>query len=118
MSGRDVGIVVLIVVAVLVLLPLLGGSGMMGGWRMMGPGMMGGSWAGGRWGWGTGMHLVGGFFWLLILVGVVLLIASALRHQGQAAPGSPEPPLDILKRRLAKGEITREEYDALKKELS
>jgi len=117
MSGRDIGIVALVVVGILILLPVLGGMGMMGGWGM-GPGMMG-PWAGGRWGWGGGMHLLGGLFWLLILVGIVLLITSALRHQGAApAGGAQEAPLDILKRRLAKGEITREEYDALKKELS
>ncbi len=116
MSSRDIGIVALVVVGILILLPLLGGMGMMGGYGM-GPGMMNGPWSAGRWGWG-GMHLLGGLFWLLILAGIVLLITSAMRHQG-AAPGAPqEAPLDILKRRLAKGEITREQYDELKKELS
>jgi putative membrane protein len=120
MSGRDIGIVALVVIGILILVPVLGGMGMMGGGRMMGPGMMSGPWAGGRWGggWGAGMHFIGGLFWLLILVGIVLLITSAMRHQGAAPSGSAEAPLDILKRRLAKGEITREEYDALKKELS
>ena len=117
MSSRDVGIVALVVVGILVLLPLLGGMGMMGGGYVMGPGMMGGPWSAGRWGWG-GMHLLGGLFWLLVLAGIVLLITSAMRHQG-AAPGAPqEAPLEILKRRLAKGEITREQYDELKKEVS
>jgi len=117
MSSRDLGIVALVVVGILILLPLLGGMSMMGGRYMMGPGMMGGGWSAGRWGWG-GMHLLGGFFRLLVLVGVVLLITSALRRQGAISPGTAEAPLDILKRRLAKGEITREQYDELKKELS
>jgi putative membrane protein len=99
MSGRDVGIVALLLIGVLILVPLLG-SGMMGGW-------------------GGGMPLIGGLFWLAILAGIVLLVTSAIRHQWPSrSAGAEEQPLDILKRRLAKGEITREEYESLKKELS
>ncbi len=121
---RHAGIVALVVVGVLLLLPLLGGIGMMGGWGMMGPGMMGGGWSGapwadGRWAGGWGMPFLGMFFWLLILVGIVLVVTEIVRRAGAGAPaGQDEAPLEILKRRLAKGEITREEYDAIKKELS
>lgn len=114
MKGRDIAIIVLVVVGVLVLLPLLGSHGMMGGW---GPGHMmgGGPWSGGRW--GMGFPLLGGIFWLLIIGGIALVVAALVR-QAPVAPGSPgEAPLDILKRRLAKGEITLEEYEALKREL-
>lgn len=114
--GRHVGIIALVVIGALVLLPLLGGIGMMGGWGMMGPGMMGGGWSGAPW---AGGGWVGMLFWLLILVGIVLVITSFVRREGPAAPGGQdEAPLEILKRRLARGEITREEYDAIKKELS
>ncbi|MGQ0550059.1 MAG: SHOCT domain-containing protein [Armatimonadota bacterium] len=114
MTGRDIAIVALVVVGVLVLLPLLGGMGMMGGW-----GMMGGPWSGGGWGWMGGMQLLGFLFWVLVLVGVGFVVTSLVRRDGAAPPAGPgEAPLEILKRRLAKGEITREEYDALKKELS
>lgn len=114
MKGRDIAIIVLVVVGVLVLLPLLGGLGMMGGWGM-GHGMMGGPWSGGRW--GMGFPFIGGIFWLLIIGGIALVVASLVR-QGPTAPGaSGEAPMDILKRRLAKGEITLEEYETLKKEL-
>jgi uncharacterized membrane protein len=71
------------------------------------------------------MHLVGGLFWLLILAGIVLVVTSLVRRGGPAggegpAPSSSllEPPLDIIKRRLAQGEITLEEYEKLKQELS
>ncbi|MDQ7858794.1 MAG: SHOCT domain-containing protein [Armatimonadota bacterium] len=116
MSGRDVAIVALVVVGALILIPLLGG-GMMGGWGMgpgmMGPGMMGGQW----YGRGGGPFLLSGIFWLAILAGVVLLIVSLVR-QAPPRAGGEEAPLEILKRRLARGEISREEYDALKRELS
>lgn len=123
MSSRDVGIVVLVVIGVLVLLPLLGGVAMMGG-GIVGPGMMGGwgfgaPWSGDRWGGGWGMPFFGMIFWVLILVGIVLVINSLVRRNGApAGPGVAEAPLEILKRRLAKGEITRDEYEALKKELA
>lgn len=114
MKGRDIAIIVLVVVGVLVLLPLLGGLGMMGGWGM-GHGMMG-PWGAARWGGGWGHPFLGGIFWLLIIGGIALVVASLVR--GSAPPtASGEAPLDILKRRLAKGEITLEEYEALKKEL-
>lgn len=121
---RHAWIVALVVIGVLLLLPLLGGFGMMGGWGTMGPGMMGGGWsgapwAGGRWAEGWGMPFLGMLFWLLILVGIVLVITSLVRSKGTCGhAGQDEAPLEILKRRLASGEITREEYDAIKKELS
>ena len=65
------------------------------------------------------MHFFGGLFWVLVIVGVVLVINSLVRRGGVAlSTGPTETPLDILKRRLAKGEITMEQYEALKKELS
>ncbi len=117
MSSRDIGIVALVVVGILILLPLLGGMGMMGGGPMMGPGIMIGPGFAGRYGWG-GMHLLGGLFRLLIIVGVVLMVTSAVRRQGAVSAGAAEAPLEILKRRLAKGELSREQYDELKKEVS
>jgi uncharacterized membrane protein len=132
MTGRDVAVVVLVVLGVLVLLPALGWLGMMVGWMgpgVMGPGMMGG-W-GGRWGAGWGMALVGLGVWALILAGIVLAVVALVRRSasgagatGMAPPaptagvGAAETPLAILKRRLASGEITREEYEVLKKEVT
>ncbi len=132
MTGRDVAVVVLVVLGVLALLPALGWIGMMGGWMgpgMMGPGMMGG-W-GGRWGGGWGMPLLGLVFWALIVTGIVVGVVALVRRPAPgagatgAAPSAPaagaeatETPLAILKRRLASGEITREEYEALKKEVA
>jgi len=54
------------------------------------------------------------FLWLLLLVGIVLIaIWLATRYR---APG--ESPLDILNRRYARGEISREEYERMKQEIS
>jgi len=77
---------------------------------MMGPGMMGPGMMG-RGGWGG----PGGFGLptLLLLVGGIALIVLAFTRKER----SPEEPLDILKSRLARGEITREQYEDLKQVL-
>jgi putative membrane protein len=53
-------------------------------------------------------------FWAALIVGVVLLV----RALGGGTGGRwQRTPLDILKRRYAAGEITREQYDEIRKEL-
>lgn len=61
---------------------------------------------------GIGMFV----FWLLIIGGAVLIFSS-LGHRTEVvstvAP-SVETPLDILKRRYANGEITKEQFEEMK----
>ncbi len=40
---------------------------------------------------------------------------DSTRHSGEAIPS--DPPLGILERRYARGEITREEFDQMKQDL-
>jgi putative membrane protein len=69
----------------------------------------------GAWGpWGIGMMLMMLVFWGLIIVGVVLGIRW-LVTQGKGPQG--DSPLDILKRRYARGEINKEEFEAKKRDL-
>lgn len=111
---------VLGVILAVVLLLLLGGAGagMMG--YGTGYGMMG------RYGapsFGLAFPffcLMGPLFWVLIIAGIVwLVIALVQRSGGVAALGvAPrETPLDILKARYAKGEITKEQFEEMKKNL-
>ncbi len=82
---------------------------------------------GGMMGWGGyggfGLGFVGMLFmllfWGLIIVGLVLLVRW-LWDQGRSGTGSGtgEAPLDILKRRYARGEINKEEFDRMKKDLA
>jgi len=81
-----------------------------------GPGMMG-NWGYGMMGWfGPIMMLV---FWGLIIL-VLVFLARWLWGSSQKKPEDmrPEPPLDILKRRYASGEIDREEFEQKKRDLS
>ncbi len=51
------------------------------------------------------------FFWLIIIVGAVIVIALLVRSAGNRGGAvAPETPEQILKRRFAAGEIGEEEY--------
>ena len=81
-------------------------GGYMQGWdHMMGPGGYGGM-----------------FMWLIVIVIIAValyLIFSSNRNLtgGDSRGGRSESPLDILKRRYAEGEITKEEFDRMKREI-
>lgn len=62
------------------------------------------------------MHYGGGLMWLILVI--VAAIAIYLIVQAQRAGSTRETPLEILKNRYAKGEITREEYDTMKRDLT
>jgi len=72
------------------------------------------------WGFGWLGMIVMLAFWVLIIVGVVLLIRWLVVQGGQTAPPPPpqETALDVLKKRYARGEIGKEEFEEKKKDLS
>jgi len=111
----------IIVIAVVIVIGLLGI--MMMGFGFFGINMMG----------GTGMMGFGGYgynpvamilsllFGLLIIAGIVLLIVWLTRTRGPASYVSTGGPssnaLTILQERYARGEITKEQYDQMKRDL-
>ncbi|MHB1131555.1 MAG: SHOCT domain-containing protein [Chloroflexota bacterium] len=111
MQGRDVAVVAGAVLLVVLFFTLLGGG-------MMGPGMMG--WPLGGSGFGMWGGLVMLAFWALLIGGMTLLGVWLLR-QWSPAGQSPEPrggrALEILKERYARGEITRDEYEQMRRDL-
>jgi len=79
----------------------------------MGNQMMYGLYGGGMW---MFFHFL---FWLLVVIGVILLIVWAVRRTSrQEHRWDEETALDILKKRYARGEINKEEYETMKKDLS
>jgi len=80
---------------------------MMWGWPMMGFG-------------GIGM-IFGFIFFIAIIIGVVLLIVWLVRRTGltdfSISDKQGSRSLDILKERYARGELTKEQYENIKKEL-
>jgi putative membrane protein len=79
--------------------------------------MMGGGW-GMMGGWSWLWMLLMAIFWVLVIVGLVLLIRWLLTSFKPTKEG-PETSraLEILKERYAKGEITKEQFQEMKKDL-
>lgn len=67
------------------------------------------------WGWiGLGLiHMVA--FWAVVILIVVALVRWLA---GDERPFSEVRPIDILKARYAKGELTREQFEQMKRELA
>ncbi|GIX47184.1 MAG: hypothetical protein KatS3mg131_1395 [Candidatus Tectimicrobiota bacterium] len=79
-----------------------------------------GPWGHMMWGsWGIGMMLTMVLFWAALIVALVLLVRWLLsagtpgRHGGRHA----ESALEILQRRYARGEISRQEYEDMRRVL-
>ena len=79
------------------------GSGMMGGWGM---------------GWFGGIFMM--IFWVLVLVGLVLLIKWLIQSTSlvKSDAGNSNRALEILKERYARGEIDTAEFETMKLALS
>ncbi len=77
---------------------------------MMNGGMMGS-------GMGFGM-LLGMLFWIILVVGIVFLVVWVVQKRSGGGPsGTHESALDILKKRYAKGELTKEEFAEKKRDI-
>ena len=81
----------------------------------MDPGMMG--WGHYGLGW-FGMILMLAF-WIVVIVGIVFLIRWMAKSIGSGCRKSfsEDSPLEILKKRYARGEIKKEEFEEKKKDL-
>jgi len=59
----------------------------------------------------------GWFFWIFIVALVIWLLVDRSNKTKQNPPPQ-ETALDILKKRYAKGEITKEQFEQMKKDLN
>lgn len=63
-----------------------------------------------------------GFGWIVILVLVVLLVSGVLFPTGSNRPSTVSPrkesSLDIAARRYARGEISKDEFESIKRALA
>ncbi|HLD58207.1 MAG TPA: SHOCT domain-containing protein [archaeon] len=95
---KDQNTLLLILIAAVILLFLFTGFGM-GGYGMMGFGM--------------GF----GFLFMLLFWGAVIWLAVTLINSTQHNKEGNSDPLAILKKRFAKGEITKKQFEEMKKEI-
>lgn len=71
----------------------------------------------GDYGWGMGFGwLFMLVFWVLVILGVVYIFKTISERTGTGQKG--ESALDILKKRYAKGEINKEEFEKMKNDLT
>lgn len=85
------------------------GAGVCGAWGSgYGPGMMG-------WGFGGFFGpILMVLFWIFVIVGAVYIVRYAFDAKRNA---HQESALDMAKKRYARGEISKEEFEALKQDL-
>jgi putative membrane protein len=93
---------------------MLAENGLAQPWGYWGPGMMGWGYGGG-WIWSIIMLV----FWVAVIVGIFFLIRWLVTSTGVGGQARPEESaVEILKRRYAKGEINKQEYEEKKKDLT
>lgn len=56
-------------------------------------------------------------FWVLVIAGIVWLVRNMSSDAGGSRTSAHGSPLDILKTRYAKGEITKEQFESMKKDI-
>jgi len=66
---------------------------------------------------GYGMGFGMWIFWIFLIVIVVLLAKVVIGGSSGQVSTNPESPLKILKNRYASGEIDKDEFESMKKEL-
>ena len=73
------------------------------------------------WGWGGGWGLLGAvhmvLWWVLIILGIVVLGKWLFGGMGGGERSGGHRSLDILKERYARGEINKEEFEQKKRDL-
>ena len=59
----------------------------------------------------------GGLLWILFWAALVYLLVSFVRRDGGGGREPRQDPIEVAKLRYAKGEIGREEYETIRKDL-
>ena len=56
-------------------------------------------------------------FWLLVIAAIVVVIMSAINTKSTSGSKNEDSPIEILKRRYARGEIDEEEFTRRRKQI-
>ena len=110
-NSKTVLIIGGIIIAVIVILSVV--PGLIWGWQgygMMGSGMMG----------GYGAMFLMPVLWIVVLGLIIWAVVAAVRpgESSRSDSATFSSALDVLKKRYARGEINKEEYEEKKKDLT
>ncbi len=73
----------------------------------------------GMMGWNVGIWMVFNLiFWILVIAGIVLLVVWVGQRAVGAGSRTEESAIEILKKRYARGEISKDEYEEKKRDLA
>ena len=68
---------------------------------------------------GMGWWMILGSIWMVLFWGgLIVLVIWGIKKLAQSGGGGTKNALDVAKERYAKGEITREQFEQIKKDLS
>ena len=73
---------------------------------------------GSGWGWMVGGWVMMVVFWGLVIVGIVALVRSLSDRGLSNQTRHPEHPIEILRRRYAAGELTKEQFEEMKRNVA
>ena len=73
---------------------------------------------GAGWGWTIGGWIMMVVFWGLVIVGIVALVRAASNRGGGAESRDKETPVEILRRRYAAGELSKEQFEDMKRNVA
>jgi len=74
-------------------------------------------WGGGPWFWGPGWWPLGPLLMLVFWAIMIGLVVGAMRRWGWGQAPRRDSALEILRMRYAKGEIARDEFEAMRRDL-
>jgi len=81
-----------------------------------------GDWGGWGMGSGAGWGIFGAFhmllWWVLVILGIVVLVKWLFSGSSSQSRGTDNRALEILKERYARGEIGKDEFDQKRRDLS
>jgi len=109
----SLGLLTIWSLSTVLLTPAFAQSGGYGNWHM-------GRWMMGDWGMGWFGMIFMLLFWVLVIAGIVFLIRWLVQNTGSkssSGAGTGSQAMDILKERYAKGEISQDEFESMKKEI-
>ncbi|MDP3880394.1 MAG: SHOCT domain-containing protein [Dehalococcoidales bacterium] len=103
-----IGGIIVGVLAILSIVPGILWGGQYGSWGMMGPGMMG----------GYGTMFLMPILWIVVLGLIIWAVVAAVRPgESSRSDSGTSSALEVLKKRYARGEIDKEEFEEKKKDL-